>query len=300
MFIFHIGAVLLAALSFSSISIAVRYASIEGMPQMFLAFMRGAVPVILIGIYALFKRPDDLRFKAREVPELMFYGFFGMVLMYTAANAAVIRLPVNIASLLFYTTPLWVIIGGRLLRLEAMTKLRAIALLLGICGVFLAVGGVGELRLDAFGVTAALSAGLSNAVYMLGGRYGLGRDKPFKLYLHTFIWGSLVLGIISFMTGEWHTAFAVKPAGWLYAVYLGLVPSLIGNACLIYGLHKLPSSTVSIVVMMEIAFASFWAWIFFGEMPGLGAISGGFLLIGAILLIIREGKAHESLDVKSS
>ena len=260
-----------------------------------ISLVRGLVACGLVGGWAFFRRPEALRFRRSEIPELAAYGLFGMALLYVGYNLAVVRIPVGVAVLLFYTSPLWVILGTVLLRKERLTPLRGLALLLGLGGVWFAVGGRSALsgHLDLLGVLGALASGASYAVYVLGGRYGLGRREPFRMFLQAFLWGTGALLVYGVFSGGAAALVQVRPAGWGAMLYMGAIPTVGGYALLLFALRRVPSSVASLVSMSEIPFAVGWAWLLLGEIPSRGALEGGGLIVASVALLGLERRRDE-------
>ena len=285
--------VLLAAVLFSTTGPALRMIEPYGISRLFLAWMRASIPALLIVGHAAIKTPQILRFSLREFPKLLFYGFFCIAALYYAVNEALTRLPIGLAILLFYTTPLWVIVGTRLLKLEQLTGLRVLALSLGSAGLFLAVGVGGGGHLDPLGVFSALSAGFLNALFMLAGRYGMGRFEPKRMFVHMYLWGAVLLGILAYFTGDAKQIFTTPLPVWGWILYLALFTSLSGNLLLMKSLQVVPSAPVSILCMFEIAAGMFWAWLLYDQVPSLSALFGGCLLVAAVTLVTFEGELQK-------
>ena len=293
----HGGAVVLAACLWGTLGPMGRLAYENGATPATISLVRGLVACGLVGGWAFLRCPSALRFRREEVPELAAYGLFGMALLYVGYNLAVVRIPVGVAVLLFYTSPLWVILGTVLLRKERLTPLRGLALLLGLGGVWFAVGGRSALsgHLDLLGVLGALASGASYAVYVLGGRYGLGRTEPFRMFLQAFLWGTGALLVYGAAFGGAKVLASVRPAGWGVMVYMGALPTVGGYALLLWALRKVPSTVASLVSMSEIAFALLWAWLILGEVPSRGALQGGALIVASVALLSLEGRFGEAV-----
>ena len=285
----YIGMVVLAAVCFSTMGLAVRNINAEAVSPLFVAWMRALFSAIAAVVYAFLKYPGELRFTAREFPRLFVYGVVCVAVMYVGVNFALLRLPIGVAILLFYTTPLWVIIGTRILGLEALTRIRIIALILGVLGVWFAVGGIsGATGLDPLGILGALMAGLTNGIYMIAGRYGLGKGRPIRMFTHMFLWGAVALGLVCFFRGDFQSFRSAQMSDWIRMLYLSVIPSLFGNILIMKSLQNVPASVVSIVAMSEIAFGMIWAWFFFTEIPSVSALAGGFFLFLAIVIVTME------------
>lgn len=294
-YFFCIGMVLLAAMSFSTMGVAVRNINTDAVSPLFVAWMRALISTMVAVAYTFFKYPDELRFAPRDFPRLLACGVVCIAVMYVGVNFALLRLPIGVAILLFYTTPLWVIVGTRLLGLEALTKIRAAALLLGITGVWFAVGGLsGATGLDPLGILGALMAGLTNGIYMIAGKYGPGKGHPIRMFTHMFLWGAVALGLVCFFRGDFRSFAAASPTDWMGMLYLAAVPSLLGNMMIMKSLQCIPAAAVSIIAMSEIVFGMFWAWFFFAETPSVSALIGGLLLFLAVVIVTMEREGAEA------
>jgi drug/metabolite transporter (DMT)-like permease len=182
-----------------------RIALREGVTPLGVSLARGILASGLVGLTALRRRPDALRPALREIPACLGCGIFGVAGLYTLSNVAFVTIPVGLATLLFYTAPFWALLGERLLGKERLTLRRCAAFGLGLGGVWLSVGGVAGIRsgrIDPAGLLCAAGGGLSYAVYLLIGRHGIGREDPFKMYVQTFFWGTGVLALLAWGTGD--------------------------------------------------------------------------------------------------
>lgn len=290
----------MAAVLFSTTGPALRMIEPYGVSRLFLAWMRASIPALLIVAHTAIKSPRVLCFSMRELPKLLFYGFFCIAALYYAVNEALTRLPIGLAILLFYTTPLWVIVGTRLLKLEQLTIIRVLALSLGSAGLFLAVGIGSGGHLDPLGVFSALSAGFLNALFMLAGRYGMGRFEPKRMFVHMYLWGAILLGLVACFAGDAAQLVATPLPVWGWIFYLALCTSLSGNLLLMKSLQVVPSAPVSILCMFEIAAGMFWAWLLYDQIPSLSAFLGGCLLVIAVTLVTFEGEFQKNKSKSST
>jgi drug/metabolite transporter (DMT)-like permease len=204
-----------------------------------------------------------------------------------------VTIPVGLTVILFYSNPVWTMLGAALMRKEHFTPARFAALLAGFSGVWLAVGGAGDSAggsLDLGGVAAAVISGVGYSVYMLNSRYGTGRDKPFKTFVQMFIWGAILMTAIALSRGEM-PVFRGMPFPAMFSLgYLVVFPTILSYALISYALKYLPGTVASITSMSEILFAGLMAWALLGEVPSRGQVEGGALIVFAVMLLLAEGK----------
>lgn len=71
---------------------------------------------------------------------------------------------------------------------------------------------------------------------------------------------------------------------WLLLAYLGVFQIALAYVFVTRALRWLPALEASILLLIEPALNPVWAWFIHGEVPGLWAVSGGALILGATVL----------------
>lgn len=71
---------------------------------------------------------------------------------------------------------------------------------------------------------------------------------------------------------------------WLLLLYLGVFQIALAYVFVTRALRWLPALEASILLLIEPALNPVWAWVIHGEVPGVWAIFGGTLILGATLL----------------
>ena len=68
---------------------------------------------------------------------------------------------------------------------------------------------------------------------------------------------------------------------WLAVSFLGVVQIGIAYLLMSRGVRVLPAFEASVLLLIEPALNPFWAWMVQGEVPGIWALGGGVLILGA-------------------
>ena len=79
-----------------------------------------------------------------------------------------------------------------------------------------------------------------------------------------------------------------RPAGWLLLLHLGLVPTALAYILFLRGLRHVPAGVASIITLLESLTSALLAWLLFGEWLSPLSLLGAFLLIAAMLLLLRR------------
>ncbi len=285
--------VVLAALFLGSLGPAERVAFQYGVSPAGISLVRAVAGALAAGSYALIRDPRALVPGFADGWKYALSGLFGVVFVYYLSNIAFVTIPVGLTVILFYINPVWTALGAAALGKEPFTRTRFVALVSGLAGVWVAVGGIGAANLgelDMKGVAFAVVSGAGFSFFILNGRYGTGREEPFKTFVQMYLWGSLMMGIIAFSKGEVPDPRDLPLPALLALAHLALLPTLASYGLISFALKHSPGTAVSITSMAEIIFAGVMAWVFLGEVPAAGQVRGALLIMTAVLLLVLEGK----------
>jgi len=269
--------------------VPVRISYKYGMNALTLATLRITLASLFMALFSIYRGRKDIFFlEKRQLIPSFISGLFGVAICFTAAAFAMGRIPIGLTFVLINTAPLWVMGLGWIVWNERATRLHLVALVLGISGVLVAVGGVKFQPYNVLGLLAGLGAGLGYAIYVLNGKHGMGRTDPLKAYVQMFFWGALCLWIIVFLTGEIRGILVRNWQAWLSILYITLVSDIGGYAFLMRALRVIPGGVAAIASMSEIPFSMLWSWIFLSEVPSRNAFQGGAMIILAVTLLSLE------------
>lgn len=210
------------------------------------------------------------------------FGFYALALLYTDIVRAI---------LLFYLTPIWGFLLGRVVLGEVITPTRWAAVLVGLAGIAVIFGVEEGLPLPGnAGDWIALAAGLAWAVASLL----ILIDEDVGVAVHGasfFVFSTLLNAIAIVLIGasvavpEMASIVAVMP--WLLVVTLLL--TIPAGFATIYGPTLLNPGVVGLLFMAEVAVAAVSAALLSDEPFGAREIVGVLLVVGAGLLVpLRE------------
>jgi drug/metabolite transporter (DMT)-like permease len=180
------------------------------------------IAAIVLMIAAKLAR-QSLRVPAGEWPRLTAIALTNFTLWQVLAAHGVSLLPAGRAAILNFTMPVWSILLGRLVLSERLTLKRTIALVLGICGVFMLLAGDAAAILAApLGVAFMLSASISWAVSVVLMKRIPVSLPPMAFTAWQVLIGGLpiVAGAIAFESHLWAPPSATATWGFLYSVVM--------------------------------------------------------------------------------
>lgn len=201
--------------------------------------------------------------------------------------AAVDRLGVSSATLISLCVPPALVAAASAALFGERLNERTIAALVGaLTGTALLVGwhgrGSGRGGSTVAGVALALGCAAGIAGHVLGSRSLAGRHHALRPLAIGFPSGVVVFAPL--LSGHAIT-LRLSAEGWLWLLYLGVVPSVVAYWLYQRGLQDLPATTASIVTLLEPLIAAVLAWVIFGERLGVMGGIGGVLLMASIVVL---------------
>ncbi|HEX5118435.1 MAG TPA: EamA family transporter [Pseudonocardiaceae bacterium] len=249
----------------------------------------GAV-ILLVGT-AIF-RPRALRVRRRELPTLAAYGLVGVAAVQLLSYVSVARLPVGVALLLEYLSPVLVTLWVRFVRGTRLRRRVWLGVGLAVAGLVLVAQMWDGLSLDAVGVLAGLATAVCSAAYFLLGERSVAAGDPVGITT----WGLLIgVAAVTAVAPVWSlpgtvvfhgTAFGPwRPPVWLLLLAVAFVATVVAYLAGMASLRHLPSSVVSVLSLGEPVVAIVLAWVLLGQaLSVVQVIGGAVLLTGAVIV----------------
>jgi drug/metabolite transporter (DMT)-like permease len=183
---------------------------------------------------------------------------------------------------LFYLSPVWSVLGGRLFLKEHIPPTRWAAVAAAIVGLWMVLGGPGAVDLTlSVSDLLALSAGLAFAGNNIIARAAQGvpmLSKTFAVFAGC--------GVISLAatTALGHSVPTVPAGVWLALLAYGFVWLLLATATWQFGVTHLESSRAGVILLAELVVAVLTALWFGGEtLSPLGWAGGTLIAVAALV-----------------
>jgi len=287
-----------AAAILATTSVLIRYLSVTyHLPALVMAFWRDVFVVAMLIPVLACRRRDLLRVPRSMLPYLAAYGLVLAAFNITWTLSVTIN-GAAVATVLAYCSAAFTVFLARWLLKEALTpaKLLATALCLGGCVLVSGAAHAEAWRTNLAGILAGVLTGLVYAGYSLMGRAASERGvNPWTTLLYIFGFATVYLFLFNLPPGGLLPGAAARPAdffwlgrslpGWGILVLLGVGPTLAGFGLYLVTLVHLPSSVANLVLSLEPAFATLFAFIFLGERLGAAQAGGGLLILGGVVLL---------------
>ena len=197
-------------------------------------------------------------------------------------SVSIVLTEVVTAILLFYLSPVWATVLGRLLLGERFTVSRLAALVLGLGGLWVVLGGESGLPLPRnLGDWCALTAGVTWAF----GTLRVHQDAAVSPIVHTgalFVGGTAVIAVLALLPAlEAPVPAVTAPAA---AIVLAVaVLSVLSAGGILWGARLISPGRAGLLLMMEVITGLASAALLAGEPFGTVQVVGSTLIMAAAL-----------------
>jgi drug/metabolite transporter (DMT)-like permease len=246
--------------------------------------------LVLLALLVGSKGWQRIRLPARDLAYCALLGILGVAISNYFYYVAIQRTNVAIAIVMQYTAPVWVLLyvvarGQQKLSLQ---KIAAVALAVtGIALVIDLFSRGAALRLDAYGIAAALLASFSFAFYNIAGHGILARYDRWRVLVWTLAAASAFWLVIN---PPWKIAAAhYAPAQWLFLFLFSMISVLGAFSLYFLGLQHLEPTRAIIASCLEPVFSILLATLFLGEILRPAQTIGIVLVLSAIVTVQRTG-----------
>lgn len=296
-----IALILLASLFFGSSGAVGKPAMLAGLsPEQVASARIGFSALLLMAGVALF-RPSLLRVRKGEWRLLIAYGLLGVAGVQLFYFIAASRIPVGVAILLEFTSPVLIALWVRVVRRVRLPRAMWAGIGLAMTGLAMVAQVWDGLRLDLLGLFAGLLAAVCSAGYFLLGEHGVSTRHPLGMVTWGMVVGAVAVGAVAppwTLPVEILTASAAfgpwQPPVWALLIVLAVVSTVLAYLAGITALRHLPASVASVLGLCEPLVATGLAWVLLGEALSLVQVIGAaVLLAGATVVQLNSpGKAQ--------
>lgn len=269
--------------------LAIRF-TVDSMPPLISGGLRFLIAgLVLLLAVLLLAGPGSLKMSWSQLGSALLIGLLlpawgnGMVVIAEQHVAS------GLAALLIASVPLYVVVLRRILgeRPPAITLVGVTVGMVGL-GVLLFGGPIAGAHGSAgWGPWLVLLAALGWSVGSVASTRLPVPSNPFALSAVEMVAGGTAMMIVGLSTGERIDLDAVTAKSWFGWVYLILFGSLLAFSSYVYILGQLPVSTVATYAYVNPVIAVLLGVLFAGEHFGLLQITGGLVVLCAVLLVVR-------------
>ncbi|MGY3620627.1 DMT family transporter [Bradyrhizobium sp. USDA 10063] len=256
-------------------------------PPLFARGLAGVCASLILGLIAVGSR-QSLKVPREAVPRLLFASFTNVFAWMGFGTIAMKFVTVGEGALIIYTMPIWAMLFAWPFLHQRPTLRDVAALVLGVAGVALLLGGNGY----AFDLGKLIGIALSLSCAILFALGNVLNRKPLPMPpLALVAWqvglgclAMLILGILF----ERPNYAAISPGGIASFVYMTLVPMGICYLTWFETLRRLPPVSASTGMLLVPVLAVIAAAAILGEPLGLREVVAMALTLGGVTLALQK------------
>lgn len=280
--------IVLSSFLFATQGIFFRNLTPMGFTPIQLTAVRGVVSTVGLSLFVLLTNRKLFRASPKELMLFIPAGVFMFLCAFTY-YMALSYTTIATATVLMYSSPIYVLLFSVLFLKEKLTVLKMVAVTVMLVGMALVSGIAGGMDFDLMGVIYAVLAGVLYAAYNIVAKIEMRRGSdPITAMIYCF----LVMGVLASIFADVPGMISIAAAGptWqILLLLLGMGLVTCGLPYLMYtmSLKDIPAGTASALGLLEPMAAIIYSMVFFGEPLTLPLAIGVVLILGAVLMISR-------------
>ena len=276
------GIILIAisAASFGTLAIFGRYAYAENIDTFTLLFLRFGFSASFMTMMLILRKEPFPR--GRVLAQLIGMGGIGYAGQSFLYLTAIKYASAGLVALLLYLYPFFVAILSMIFLQEKLTRVKAFALALALCGTALTVGPVSG---QPIGAIMAIVAALGYSIYIIVGANVMKHVSPFQSSTVIFASASVVYGLLTFTNG---IHLPQTNFGWLVIAGIVVVSTIIPVTTFLAGLERIGPTNAAMLSTIEPIITVFLATVLFGDKLAPIVLAGGALILIAVVILTRS------------
>jgi drug/metabolite transporter (DMT)-like permease len=252
-----------------------------GLDAISTVFFRGLFAAIALGFYCAYKSMFTVANLSLKNLCLASFGGVLLTLNWVAFFAAIERVGISVATIIFHVQPFIVLLLGMLIFHEKIAANKMAWICLGFAGLVLACGLQGWHMQASVqyltGLLLTLSAALAYAGVTLTTRSMRAMPPQLIAFIHCLVSVALLAGLVTLPAKGLHMQ------QWAWLVGLGLLPTALSYV-LIYGaLPRMPTSAIAVLTFIYPAMAVGLDFLIYGHRISLAQMTGLVLIVLASL-----------------
>ena len=261
--------------------------------------------LVLLPLLVVSQGWQRIKLPARDLAYCFLLGTLGVAVSNYFYYVAIQRTNVATAIIVQYTAPVWVLFYVVARGQQKLSLQKVVAVALAVAGIALVIGIVGTrsndgraLRLDSYGLIAALLASFSFAFYNVGGHRILARHDRWRVLLWTLTAAAAFWLVVN---PPWKILAAhYAPVQWLFLFVFSMISVLGAFSLYFLGLQHLEPTRAIIASCLEPVFSILLAALLLGEVLRPVQTAGIVFVLVAIVIVQRPGRsvAEESVVVE--
>lgn len=266
------------------ISLFVHTLQADGLTSLQIVFFRNLLAAVALGGMIWAKERKWPRFHLRDSWMFIGTGMISIALFNYCYFATLEHSSVAVASLLLYTSPIFIMILSAVLFHERLTGWKILSLVMTVAGCACMTGVFCESQAVAWTtVLLGLGSGLFYGLYSIFGKYALRSYSAMTVSFYTFVFAALATA--PFCAVDSIRFVFMHPQDLLVGIALAVVSTVAPFVLYTTGLNGIQASKAAVLAIVEPLVASVLGVFVFGDAFTVWTLLGMILIFGAIAVL---------------
>ena len=277
---------IIAAFLWGIMGIFVRVAR-DSIGPLEISFFRCIITGLVFLAFLAVTKPSALHVSGKGLLICVLYGAVAYSLSFTTYSLSVTRLPVAVATILMYLSPVWVTLLSVIVFHDKPSKNGILAIVICLAGAVLSADllSMGQIRLDPLGILMGIITGFGMALQILIPRYFADRYSKDTMLVYGFLGAALVLGFFVDFGQIGAALTADSRLEFLGAILmLSVLCTMVANISYVKSSDYITASESSILGALEVVVGSLAGFLVYHEQLKLLQFLGMVLVIGGAII----------------
>lgn len=277
---------ILGASLWGVMGIFVRGLSASGYSSYDIAFLRCLLAGIGFFLFKAITQPRVLKINFKGLCICFLYGILAYAMGFVCYGIAVERIPVAVATVLMFMSPIWVAVLGVLVFKEKLGKQTVLVILICILGAAMVAdvfGSAGD-SMDIIGILAGIINGFGVALQIMIPRYFVKKYERDTMLVYGFLGAAVGL---AFLTDFKTIGASLQGAGAASVIVnvlcLGLLCTMVANVSVVKATAYINTTTCSILSSLEVVVGAVVGILIFHESMSVLQVIGAVVVVCASL-----------------
>lgn len=257
-----------------------------------ISFFRCALAGAAYFIFLLITKPKALKIDLKGLIICILYGAVAYSISFVSYSVAVSRIPVGVATVLMFMSPIWVAILGVFMFREKLEKSKIITIAVCFFGAVLVANliGAGDIRLDGIGILAGVINGIGVALQILLPKFFAKDYDRDTLLVYGFLGAAFVLAFgMDFSSVAMHIGNTPTFNLFRDLFGIGILCTMVANVACVKSTQYVEATTTSILSALEVVVGTIVGFLVFHEhLTALQLLGAVIIVVGAIGSELRK------------
>jgi drug/metabolite transporter (DMT)-like permease len=277
--------VMVAAMLWAVSGSSAKFLFHQGVSPFQLVQLRITLAAVCLFIWLFLKNKSLLRIAKGDVVYFLILGICGMAAVQFTYLFAISKIHVAAAILLQYMAPIFIALFSVIFAGEKLKRSVVAAIIMATAGCWLVVGAynLNMLSMNMVGIFSGIASAIAFAWYSVHGEYGMRKYNPWTVLFYAILFAAVLWNVLHPPLEAFFHKYSLLEWWWIF--YIAIFGTVLPFGLYLEGVNLIRATRSSVTGMLEPITAGVLSYIFLNEIMEPLQLSGGVLVIFAIILL---------------